>query len=396
MSANKSAAGALAFDTRLRRVRDGLASEGLDALFAYKLVGETYAYGGHGYVRHLTDPWLTFSITPVIIFVPLSGEVVCILLGGLGVSVGEGLRVLTAPMEGMVRNRAISLFSSLRDVVSDAGLQHSRIGVVLYDDLPLWIHSALHKELPDVRFDDATALMDRSMAVKSPYEVAEVAETARLADLAFETVFEVARPGVSERDAAVEAEYRVMREGATSAHIRVGSGTPRVRQSSDRPASSKLIEVGDHLHVNMDLLRGGYWANVTRRGVAGKASADYRLLFDLVIQMEDAGLEAMRVGATGHDVHAAVNRVVQSAVSRGIIGDYEFQRLGHAIGLENQERPFLVPADQMAIVEDMTFALHPGLQVPGRGHVSNGDIVQITSSGSRLLTQFPRKLQERE
>jgi Xaa-Pro aminopeptidase/Xaa-Pro dipeptidase len=213
--------------------------------------------------------------------------------------------------------------------------------------------------------------------------------------VAFKTVFELARPGKTEHEVAVEAEARALREGALYASIRVGSGKGTENQSSDRRSSARVIEAGDHLHVNFDVYRGGYWVNVVRRGVAGKASAEYKKLFDLVIEVEDACLAAIRLGATGGDVYRAQQRVIEAAVADGRLSkEYTAQRLGHGIGLENHERPILVPSDEFAIKDNMTLALHPGINAPGVGHASNGDIVQVTPGGARLITKFPRELHE--
>jgi Xaa-Pro aminopeptidase len=396
MATELTAPDATIFDTRIQRVRELAKARGFDAVLAYKLMGDIYTYGGHGYVQHLTEPWLTLTNSPAFILVPPSGDVYCILLSGLGESVRGPLRLVAdASMQDMSGQQVPTLVRSLREVVTSEGLQDSTIGLVRLKELPLWLHERLHAELPHARFEDATNVLDLSMGTKTLAEVAHVAETSRLADLAFETVFELARPGKSEHDVAVEAEARALRAGALYASIRVGSGKATDNQSSDRRASAKIIQPGDHLHVNFDLLCGGYWVNVVRRGVAGKATAPYRRLFDLVIEDEDACLAAMKIGATGGDVYRAQQKILDAAVAdKRLSREHTAQRLGHGIGLENHERPILVPSDEFVIQENMTFALHPGLNVPGVGHASNGDIVHVTSAGARLITSFPRELHE--
>lgn len=387
------------FQLRIDHIRHAMRDRALDFILIYKPTGEHYAYGGIGYARFVMVPWIAVPLPQAFIMIPARGEVICFLLEGLGAQhlhrEVPGLRVeAEVPMTEMRRNIAPGIVQRIASTIQDLGGDTRRIGIVLYSELPLWIHERLTLLLPNVIFSDATDLLDDLMAVKSHDEIEHIRAASMLADKAFARIFSVMRPDISESEAVAEAQYEVLKGGASYANVRVSTGKPSDPRGGVRPASDKRAESGDHIHVGVDLAYKDYWVNVVRRGVVGRPTADHQALFRVAIAMQDAALAQMKPGAPVSNAFCAAYDVVEDARKSGLFESFKLQRLGHGIGHENQERPFLSKTEEMVFRPNMTFALHPGYLVPTRGQVANGDIVLITEEGPQLLTHFPRVLVE--
>lgn len=396
MSGAAPTVGQHSFAPRVARLRDKMKAADLDAVVIYKMMGEYFPYGGIGYARYVV-PWTSPPIPPALILVPSTGDVSCLLMEGLGADHLEapipGLTVRSeAVMAGMYRNEAVDLVRVLANVVAEAGLDGARVGFALPNELPVWLDASLRERLPAIVRVDATALLDELLMHKLAAEVDSVQGAARLADRAFETVFAGVRIGRPELELSGDAHCAVLQGGAAYADIRVATGRPGSSKHGVRPSSKKLIEPGDHVHVGVDINYEGYWANVVKRGVMGVPEEMHKQLYAIAVAMQKAAIDELVPGRTADGAARAAMQVLESAQSQGRVGAVKVQRLGHGIGLENQERPFLIQSETTKVEPGMTFAVHAGFSVIGGPQVANGDIVLVTDDGPELLTSFPADL----
>jgi Xaa-Pro aminopeptidase len=386
------------FARRVSGLRERMQASDLTALLVYKMMGEHFPYGGIGYARYIV-PWTSPPIPPALILVPLEGDVQCLLMEGLGADHLDapisGLTVRSdAAMAGMYRNEALDLVRVLADVAAALGLGKGNVGVVLPNELPVWLERSLRERLPTAQLVDATPLMDDMMMVKSAEEVEVIGRGARLADLAFRTVFNEVRVARHELEIAAEAHCAVLQSGAAYADIRVSTGRPGSPQHGVRPSTMKAVEAGDHIHVGVDINCEGYWVNVVKRGVVGIADPLHKALYNVAVEMQAAAIHELQPGHAAGGAASAAMKVLDAARPGLLPSTVKVQRLGHGIGLENQERPFLIREEQVPVRAGMTFAVHAGFSVSGGPQVANGDIVLITAEGPRRLTTFPSELVE--
>jgi Xaa-Pro dipeptidase len=125
---------------------------------------------------------------------------------------------------------------------------------------------------------------------------------------------------------------------------------------------------------------------VTRMGVLGKASAKMQERFEIVRKAQDAALAAAAAGRACGGVDDAARKVI---VDAGYGPGYKFfeHRLGHGIGLDGHESPYLVRGNQTVLQAGMTFSNEPGIYVPGEfGMRCEDDMVIAESGEAKLLT----------
>lgn len=130
----------------------------------------------------------------------------------------------------------------------------------------------------------------------------------------------------------------------------------------------------------------GYASDVTRTSVYGKPSEKILRAFDLVRKSQDAALDAARAGRFSGTVDDAARAVI---VNGGYGPDYKFftHRLGHGIGLDGHEHPYLVRGSKTVLENGMTFSNEPGIYVPGEFGIRCEDDMVIAADGpAQLLT----------
>jgi Xaa-Pro aminopeptidase len=144
--------------------------------------------------------------------------------------------------------------------------------------------------------------------------------------------------------------------------------------------------------------RTGCWADMTRTFVAGEAGADVARLHDVVLEALEAARAAVRPGITGRRLYDVAAEVVERAghptqrtrrPGEALLHGFYFS-LGHGLGLEIHEPPYLGLSGSDELVAGDVLALEPGVEnLPGLGGVRCEDLVLVTDDGCETLTEFP-------
>ncbi len=230
--------------------------------------------------------------------------------------------------------------------------------------------------------------LDRLRMVKDEAELAALRVAVRLADRAFDHILSFIKPGVSERDVALELEFFMRKNGAEKAafDIIVASG-PRSALPHGR-AGERLIAAGDFVTMDFGAVYDGYHSDITRTVVVGKATDRQREIYSLVYAAQHAGLEAVAAGRTGREVDEAARRIIGNAG----YADYFGHGLGHGVGLAIHEEPRLSPSGDEVLTANMTVTVEPGVYLPDWGGVRIEDTVVVTAGGVQILTASSKEL----
>ena len=225
-------------------------------------------------------------------------------------------------------------------------------------------------------------------AVKDDAELEILAETIRIAETALAGLLPSIRPGVNEVELAQELTERMRDLGADGAAFgpTVASG-PNSALPHYRPALGKrTIQEGDFVLFDFGAAVNGYISDISRTFVCGAPSAKHIDIYNTVRRSVDAGLEAVRAGVPGCDVHAAASRVIEASA----FAEYVFlSPVGHGIGLEVHEAPRVGPQMSEPLRAGTIMTMEPGIYIPGFGGVRIEEIIRVTDQGHDLLTSFP-------
>jgi Xaa-Pro dipeptidase len=129
----------------------------------------------------------------------------------------------------------------------------------------------------------------------------------------------------------------------------------------------------------------GYQSDISRTFVMGKPSDKMRKVFDIVLKAQTAALKAAKPGVACGAVDAAARKVVEDA-GYGPGYKYFTHRVGHGMGMDGHEWPYLVKDNKLPLAPGMMFSDEPGIYIPGEFGVRLEDDMLITETGAELLT----------
>ena len=133
----------------------------------------------------------------------------------------------------------------------------------------------------------------------------------------------------------------------------------------------------------------GYRSELERTMVVGEPSSAQRAAFEAMAALQLRAIELMRPGIPVADVDLEITRL---AVELGHEGHLR-HHVGHSIGLEAHEAPFLDRGDPAVLEPGMVFTIEPGVYLPGLGGFRHSDTVVVTAGGHRIMTEYPRDLE---
>lgn len=234
---------------------------------------------------------------------------------------------------------------------------------------------------------EADGVMRQLRMYKDPFEIDALSEAARLTDEAWET-FIMSGPisGLTELQALQRLLDISADKGLDGPHGIVGSGPNSA--SPHHGGNDRVIQPGDAVVFDWGGRVNGYLSDVTRCAHVGEPDDDYRTVYDIVRRANDAMLAAVRPGVQAQQLDAAARRLIADAG----YGDAFVHRVGHGLGLEVHEEPYLVAGNTLEIEPGMTFSDEPGIYVEGRFGVRIEDTVLCTEGGGRRLNNATRDL----
>jgi Xaa-Pro dipeptidase len=200
----------------------------------------------------------------------------------------------------------------------------------------------------------------------------------------FRATFASLKEGMSQEDIAhlVEAGFAKMNlHGGALVLLGASAALPHGTLQPQK------LKEGDVVLIDGGCGVEGYASDVTRTVIFGKPTEKISRAFELVRKSQDAALDAARAGRLSHTVDDAARAVI---VNGGFGPDYKFftHRLGHGIGLDGHEHPYLVRSSKTVLAAGMTFSNEPGIYIPGEFGLRCEDDMVITANGpAQLLTQ---------
>jgi Xaa-Pro aminopeptidase len=243
---------------------------------------------------------------------------------------------------------------------------------------------AIQRALPGAEVVDGSPLVNRLRRVKSPLELELMTEACRIAERAMDAVAGRVVPGVSTGELAEEVEHQMRRHGSRTPSVPTQVFTFGREDSRDSTTPSAALPVRDGEPVLFDFgaVHRGYCSDFGRTVVCGAAPADYDRIHEVMLAAQEAGRAAAVPGALAREVDAACRALIEEAG----LGAFFRHRMGHGIGLDVHEPPFISVEDETPLEAGMTFTDEPSILVPGRFGVRVEDVVVCEDGGGRRLT----------
>ena len=242
---------------------------------------------------------------------------------------------------------------------------------------------------PGLAWTPTEGLVEELRQVKDETEIAATRRAIAVAEAAFTQITPLLRPGVPERDIAIELEFAMRRGGAEDrAFESIVAGGEQGAHPHHRP-NARPLAVGDLVTVDWGARVDAYHSDITRTVGIGKLTDEQRKVYAAVLDAQTRAIAAIRPGKTGKEI----DTVAREALTASGYGAAFSHSLGHGLGLTVHDGLGLSMRGESVILKPgMILTVEPGVYLEGWGGVRIEEDVLVTDGGCETLTQMPNTL----
>ena len=223
---------------------------------------------------------------------------------------------------------------------------------------------------------------------KDPEEVELLKKAGEIADRALAQAVEALKPGMSELEVASIIVNSIMKEGAEAdPPLPIVASGPNCAIPHHHTGPRK-IERGDSVVIDFGCLYRNYHSDMTRTIFVGDPDPEFLKVYEVVKEAQARALKAVRPEIP----LGKLDEISREHITQAGYGPYFTHRLGHGLGLEIHEEPYLYSGNPAPAAPGMCFSVEPGIYLPGRFGVRIEDCVVVQEGEPLVLTKFPKKL----
>lgn len=250
-------------------------------------------------------------------------------------------------------------------------------------------YETLKKGLEHIDIQNIEGIVESLRQQKDPEEIECLRTACEISDRALELTIPYFREGITELELAARLEFNMKTNGAEnlSFDTLVISGS-RTSLLHGKPGGKK-INRGDLVLLDFGALYKGYHADISRTFVLGEPNDEQKEVYSIIQQAEADAIMTLKPGISAQ----VPDQKVRSIIPNKYI-DYYYPGLGHGVGLQIHEEPFLGKTSESMLDKDMTITIEPGIYIPGWGGIRIEDTVLIQEKEAKCLTNFPRELMQ--
>jgi Xaa-Pro dipeptidase len=244
--------------------------------------------------------------------------------------------------------------------------------------------------MPGARLVTGTPITAGCRMVKSPAEIGLMRLASQVTLRAYAAAFRALKDGMTQdqfADLVAKAHERLGFSGGAGVQVGEYSALPH------GSATPQVIRPGTILLIDGGCTVGGYQSDLSRTFVLGRATDRMKKVFDVELEAQTAAVRTARPGLECQAVDAAARKVIEAA---GFGPGYKYftHRVGHGMGMDGHEWPYLVRGNTLPLAPGMVFSDEPGIYIRGEFGVRLEDDMVITETGAELLTPQSRSLED--
>ena len=276
----------------------------------------------------------------------------------------------------------------LRKGLGDRGISGGMVG--FEETMKFVFTDNIRKAAGSATFTSATPVTAGCRMIKSAHEIELMRLASRATLTAYQAVHSVLRVGMTHKEVATlveEAHRQLGFEGDALVLFDEFSAFPH------GSVTPQVIREGTIILIDGGCTVEGYASDITRMFVVGKPSDKMKQVFDIVHRAQSAALAVAKPGVEAGSVDAAARKVITDA-GYGPGYRYFTHRVGHGMGMDGHEWPYLVRGNTIKLQPNMTFSDEPGIYIRGEFGVRLEDDMHITEDGAELFTSQSSSLEK--
>ena len=231
-----------------------------------------------------------------------------------------------------------------------------------------------------------SSLVNELRRVKTTEELEAMGRACMAVERTMDAVAPQVVPGVTMAGLVEEVEYQLRRHGSRTPSFATHIFTGLEPDDLDSSTSTARVAMPEGTSVMFDFggVVDGYCSDFGRTVYCGEPPRKLREAYEVLLAAQEAGRAAARVGARACDVNTACRQPIEDAG----LGPHFRHRMGHGIGLDVHEKPFISAEDETLLLPQMTFTDEPSIIIPGEFSVRVEDIVVCEEHGGRMLNHY--------
>jgi len=232
--------------------------------------------------------------------------------------------------------------------------------------------------------------------IKDEDEIDRLIKSGELVSLAVSATLKDARAGLSELELDQYGTKALLGEVARkypNSTVEYCVESPSGIERTIMPhvlSNTRKLQQGDMIIHSRGVVFKGYWTENERTFFLGEPTKEQAYAFNVAYEAQKEAREAVKPGMTAAEVDQVARKVIQDAG----YGEYFIHRTGHGMGIGVHEEPSLRFDSDLVLQEGMVISLEPAIFVPGIGGFRHSDTLILTKFGSKLLTEYPRELED--
>ncbi|TFF95571.1 aminopeptidase P family protein, partial [Candidatus Thorarchaeota archaeon] len=222
--------------------------------------------------------------------------------------------------------------------------------------------------------------------VKGDKELDLMKRAGRVIDSAVMGAFESATVGMTEIEMRQLIHEEIVRNGASPTFAAIQFGENSAKPHAE--PGTRELRAGDIVLLDCGCSISGYNTDMTRVAVVGEPTAEQERVYSVVLKAQRTAIETIHSGMTC----GAADGIARKVIDESGYGEFFTHRLGHGIGLQVHEPPYLVRGNSNVLEPGMCHSIEPGIYLPNRFGIRIEDLVTDTDDGVEVLTYSPKSL----
>lgn len=356
------------YGKRIDRAQEVMRDRGIDRLLIGPSADLTYLTGIHAHISERLN----------LLILPAEGEATMVVPGLEAPLIHDGSGRLTLKAWGdadVPADLAATLIGDAKKIA---------VGNKVWSSFLIRLQDRLH----GVKWEEGDPVLRDLRMCKDAEEIAALDKAGRLTDDAWMLFVKESGTlaGLTELQALKKLTEISASVGLTNPKGIIGSGPNSA--SPHHGGNDRVLQTGDALVFDWGGTIDGYYSDVTRSAHLGEPSEEYRKVYAIVDDANQATFDVVKPGTPLQELDRAARNLITDAG----YGEYFVHRVGHGLGMEVHEEPFLVEGNTMPLQEGMVFSDEPGIYIGGKFGVRIEDAVLCEANGGRRLNTSTHEL----